>query len=133
MGMWNYQPLAGLTPSETTGTVNGTAVLVAGTALIGKAPSAAHGGGVTISEAFAHLKAGTVASLTLYDMGAAGTAVAGTICTFTPVFANAPNLGTPADYFLAAGRYVGLAWGVGTVTLGPNNVQVRFVEGRAGV
>lgn len=129
---FQYQPLGGLTPGETTGTVNGTVVLTAGTALIGKAPTAGHGGGITISEAIAHVKAGTVASLTLYDMGTGGTAVAGTICTISGTFANAPNIGTPSDYFLSAGKYIALAWGVGTCTLGPNNVFVGYKMGRSG-
>lgn len=131
--MWTYQPLAGLQQSETTGTLNGNVVIAAGTAIIGKAPAAGHGGGVLISEAFIQLKSGTVASCGLYDMGAAGTAIAGTICTLPTIYTGAPQAGTPGEYFLAAGRYAAWIVGAGTVACGVNNIGVTYLPGRAGV
>lgn len=128
-----YPLLAGLTPQESGSVLTGTVVLTAGTAIIARAPTASRGGGISIAEAFAHIKLGSIATLALVDMGTAGTSVSGTICTLGAAWADAPHAGTPADYWLSAGRYLGLKWSAGTVTAGPASVCVGYVTGRAGV
>lgn len=127
-----YNVLAGLTAQESGSALTGTVVLTAGTAVVLKAPTAAQGGGLTIASAFTHIKLGSASTLALVDMGTGGTSVAGTICTFGAAWADIPIAGTPADYFLSAGKYLGVKWSAGTVTAGPNNVAIGYVIGRGG-
>lgn len=125
-----FQPLAGMTPQEANSVCTGTIVLTAGTVVLMKAPAAGVGGGMRIVDAFAHIKLGSAATLALVDMGAAGTSVAGTICTFGTSWADVPHAGTPAGYFLDAGDYLGVKWSAGTITAGPNNICVGYVMGK---
>lgn len=107
---------------------SGTVITIAGTAVIGRVPTDAHGGGARIVEAYAFGRNGTV-QLDLIDYGAAGTANGGTICAFPAVFTNVPNVGTPADYWVDGGNYLGLVQGVGTVGL-PVAIHLNLVMGR---
>lgn len=126
----NYPILAGLKPDEADSVCTGTITITAGTVFFGKVPAAGYGGGVRVVEAFAHIKLGSAATLALVDGGAAGTSVAGTICTFGTSWANAPVAGTPSDYFLDAGDYIGLKWSAGTITSGPALVSVGIIPGK---
>lgn len=107
---------------------SGTIIFTAGTTIIGRTPQPGRGGGITVTEAYAFGKAGTV-QLDLVDLGTAGTANLGTICAFPSVFTNVPNVGTPSDYWLTGGKYIGLVNGVGTVTA-PLTVHLNLVMGR---
>ena len=114
---------------QLTGTVN-PYITAAGTTVIGRAPADGVGGGVTITAAFAQARGGT-STLTVVDLGAAGTGVpAGTICTVAlsgvgdHVAAGAPN-----GYWLDGGNYIGVVYGVGTVTL-PSGLVINGVVGR---
>lgn len=84
-------------------------VIAAGTVPVWKCPNGAHGGGVTIQEAYAFGGAGTV-SVTVIDMGTAGTAAVGTICALAVAQAAAGFAGSASgiDYFLGAGKWVGM-------------------------
>jgi hypothetical protein len=121
----------------------GTAAISAynGTALILKAPDSAKGGGITIIDGFAVNGAATSGAnsfrLRLLDMGSTGTTLSGTAAdwiggTGSHWAANTPKRFTTNDYFLAAGRYLGLAMevqGTGQITT-PAVVQVLYVMGR---
>lgn len=98
-----------------------------GTAIIGKAPTGAAGGAFRILEAWSQGRSGTV-PLTLIDSGTSGTA-ATTICALPSVFNGVPQAGTPADYALEAGRFLGIVIGVGTA-VGPVSVHVLGVRGK---
>lgn len=98
-----------------------------GTAIIGKAPSGALGGAFRIVEAFVQGRSGTV-PMTIVDAGTSGTA-ATTICTLPSIFNGVPQAGTPADYALEAGRFLGIVIGVGTA-IGPVSVHILGVEGK---
>lgn len=128
--MVSFQPLAGLKADESGSALTGTVTVTPGTAVLMKAPAAAAGGGLRIIEAFAHIKLGSAATLALVDMGAGGTSVASTICTFGTSWADVPVAGTPAGHFLDAGDYLGVKWSAGTITAGPNNITVAYVMGK---
>lgn len=108
---------------------SGTAILTPGTALaLFRAPIDGYGGGVTLSQAHIISTSGTV-SVSLVDTGPNGTSIVGTICTFPSVQNNTPQKGTPADYFLDGGNYMGLTWGAGTV-VAPCVINVGYLQGR---
>jgi hypothetical protein len=95
-------------------------VVGAGTVVRFKAPGDGYGGGFTVTEATLLYNSGTVATCALVDLGTAGTAVAGTIASFTVSSAgpNASAAGTPAGYWVDGGNYVGLQYGAGTIVNG---------------
>lgn len=98
-----------------------------GTAIIGRAPAGARGGAFRVVEAFSHGRSGTI-PLVLLDLGQSGTA-ATTICSLPGVFTGAPGAGTPNDYAIEAGNYLGVQIGVGTA-IGPVSVHVVGVVGK---
>ncbi len=109
----------------------GTAgVLVAGTVLALKAPAAAYGGALTIAEA--NTSGSGTATVTLLDMGTAGTAVAGTICVIAHAKTTfAPFAGTPAGYVLEANRWLGIANNAGTIPTGTGfMLSVTLLDGK---
>lgn len=100
-----------------------------GTVTFGKAPADAHGGGVSIREVTCHNSSGTI-TLTVVDLGASGTAVAGTVCALALAQATkAPLAGAPAGYFLDGGNYLGVVFPAGTV-LTPLSIDVIGLLGR---
>ena len=106
-------------------------ITAAGTSIIMKAPSDANGGGITIREAFANVRSGTV-TLTLVDLGSTGTAVGGTVCAIAVAVGagvGGPVAGTPNAYWLDGGNYLGVVYGVGTV-VPPGGLEVGYVRGR---
>lgn len=104
-------------------------ITAAGTVRIFKAPAAAFGGGVNIREAQLSLTSGT-ATFTLVDLGTTGTVAVGTVCTLAASQAtSAPVTGTPNQYFLQAGRYLGVVYPAGTI-VPPAAINVLAAFGR---
>lgn len=122
-----YQANFSIAGSATAGT---TIICTAGTTVFWKAPSDENGGGVTVLEAYAYSNAGTLA-VNIVDLGASGTAVAGTIatCSLSSATPNTVAGTAAADYFLDGGRYVGLKLAAGTVTI-PAGGWITYLPGR---
>jgi len=69
----------------------------------------AAGGGITVIGANVHSRAAATTGLYLVDMGAAGTAIAGTIASFAGTLdANTPNEGTLVTAFVEGGHWIGV-------------------------
>lgn len=105
------------------------AITAAGTLILFRAPSDAHGGGLTIRESRITCASGTLATAMIADTGSAGTSTPGTINTFTLSSSSAANLaGTPNGYFLDGGNFLSFVNGAGTIVTG--FLQLTLSPGR---
>lgn len=91
----------------------------------------ADGGGVTVLAAHAAMAAAATTSLYLVDMGAAGTAIAGTIASFGGTFAaNTPRAGSLVTAFVEGGRYIGVKEDNVGAANAVTNVSFAYVVGK---
>lgn len=94
-----------------------------------KAPSDAHGGGISILEAEL-CGVGTV-TVKLVDAGTDGAGNAGTLGTLAgTLVANTPQAMTISSPFLDAGHYLGVSEESGAFWGNQNNVSIKYVMGK---
>lgn len=92
---------------------------------------ASAGGGITILTADVISRGDATTSLFLVDLGASGTAVAGTIATFAGTLtAKVPAAGTLVTAFVDDGRYIGVKEGNAGAANAVTNVTFSYVMGR---
>lgn len=113
--------------------INGTAasgILAAGTVAMGQLSIDDYGGAVTVVGAMIAAKSGSC-TVNVVDLGATGTAVAGTIVALAYASATLAPLGTTlaTPYNLDPGDYWGVEIAAGTVVY-PFNGQLRVLPGK---